>query len=300
MNQGGSLYSLVYGKPCAAGIDPIEKKPLYHFLPATGIMSIATAGCLLSCKCCQNWHISQSWPEDTHNIDMPPKAVVEHALQNRCSSIAYTYNEPTVFFEYMMDTCRLAHEHHLRNVYVTCGYINQQPLKELCDVMDAANVDLKGFTDEFYIRISGGRLKPVLDAIITMKNKGVHVEITNLLIPTQNDTSKEIAAMARWIRDYVGKETPLHFSRFHPDYRLRNLPPTPVQTLERAREIAKEAGLEYVYVGNVPGNTYNSTFCPNCGNLVIHRVGYNVRTFQINPQTSQCQHCNHIIQGVWT
>lgn len=299
VNKGGKLFSLVYGKPCAVHVDPVEKKPLYHFLPATGIFSIATAGCLLSCKCCQNWEISQSYPEDTRNLDLPPKDVVGEALKANCSSIAYTYNEPTVFYEYMYDTCVIARQKGLKNAYITCGYINQEPLKELTKVMDAANVDLKGFSDEFYMKISGGRLKPVLDSIVTMKQHGMHVELTNLIIPTNNDDIKEIGRMCKWIVENAGKDTPLHFSRFHPDYRMRNLPPTPLKTLDQARETALEQGLEYVYIGNVPSDDANSTYCPNCKTRIINRLGYRVVDFKINRGTSRCEICGTHINGEW-
>jgi len=299
MNKEGKLYSLVYGKPCSVAIDPIEKKPLYHFLPGTGIMSIATAGCVLSCQCCQNWNISQAWPEETRNIDFPPEDVVRKSLETRCRSIAYTYNEPTVFYEYMYDTCVLAKKNGLANVYVTCGYINPEPLKELAAVMDAANVDLKGFSDEFYVKISGGRLKPVLEAIALMKQLGMHVEITNLLIPTLNDDMKTIARMCRWVAENTGKDTPMHFSRFHPDYRMRNLPPTPLETLVQARETAMEQGLRYVYVGNVAGNKFNSTFCPGCGENIIFRIGYRIIDFKVDRRASTCKNCGTAVRGVW-
>ncbi|MBN1688017.1 MAG: AmmeMemoRadiSam system radical SAM enzyme [Candidatus Omnitrophica bacterium] len=299
INQGGELFSLVYGKPCAVHVDPMEKKPLYHFLPGTGILSIATAGCLLSCKYCQNWEISQAWPEETRNLDLPPKDVVDAAIRSGSRSIAYTYTEPTVFYEYMWDTCALAHERGLRNVYVTCGYINPEPLRELAKVMDAANVDLKGFTEAFYLDVSGGHLQPVLDAILLMKELGMHVELTNLIVPTKNDDPKMIREMSQWIAKYAGGDTPLHFSRFYPNYRYRNLPPTPLEILVQAREIAMEEGIRYVYVGNVPGSDYNSTYCPSCRKRLIHRIGYEVLSFEIDPETSACRFCGTKINGVW-
>jgi len=299
MNKDGKLYSLVYGKPCAVHVDPIEKKPLYHFLPATPILSLATAGCCLGCKYCQNWEISQAWPEETMNYDMPPDAVVRSALQAGCASVAYTYTEPTIFYEYMYDTSVLAKSKGLRNVSVTCGYINPEPLDELCRVLDAANVDLKGFTDEFYVVNSGGRLQPVLDCLVRMKGHGVHVEITHLIVPTKNDSMEDIRRMCAWTRENMGPDVPFHFSRFHPDYRLRHLPPTPAETLENAYRVAKSEGLEYVYVGNVPGGSHNSTQCPKCGEMLILRLGYQVLDFKIDRNTSQCQSCGHKIPGVW-
>ncbi|MDD5218515.1 MAG: AmmeMemoRadiSam system radical SAM enzyme [Candidatus Omnitrophica bacterium] len=299
VNKGGQLYTLVYGKPCAVHIDPIEKKPFFHFLPATAILSIATAGCCLECKYCQNWEISQAWPEETINQDLSPEAVVKGAVASRCRSIAYTYTEPTIFYEYMYDTSVLARRMGLRNVSVTCGYINPEPLRELCQVLDAANVDLKGFTDEFYVVNCGGRLQPVMDCILTMKKLGVHVEITNLVVPTKNDNMDLIRQMCAWVVQNTGADTPLHFSRFSPDYRLRQLPPTPIETLVKARDIALAEGLRYVYVGNVPGEDYENTICPGCKKPVIRRMGYRVVDFEIDRETSQCLYCHYKIAGVW-
>ncbi len=299
INVDGKLYSLVYGKPCALHVDPIEKKPLYHFLPATRIFSLATAGCCLSCEYCQNWEISQAWPEDIRNHDLMPDAVIREAQCQHCLSIAYTYTEPTIFFEYMIDTAALAKEKGLRNVSVTCGYINPKPLDEACKVIDAANVDLKGFTEEFYHRNSRGKLKPVMDAIVQMKKNGVHVEITNLIVPSRNDDMKMIERMCQWIAREVGRDTPLHFSRFHPDHKLRHLPPTPVKTLLQARKIAVDQGIRFVYVGNVPGNEFNSTFCPGCAKKIIDRRGYHIVSNDVDEQTGQCKHCQTPIAGVW-
>lgn len=299
VNQGGRLHTLVYGKPCAVHVDPMEKKPLYHFLPGTSILSIATAGCCLECKYCQNWEISQASPEETRNYDLPPEAVIRATLASGSKSIAYTYTEPTIFFEYMYDTAALAKSRGLRNVSVTCGYINPEPLRELCGVIDAANVDLKGFTENFYESVSDGQLRPVLEALVLMKSLGVHIEVTNLMVPTLNDDMKTFRKMTDWIRAELGPETPLHVSRFHPNYRLRHLPPTPLETLRRARDTAQDAGLHYVYVGNVPAAGLDSTYCPNCKETIIHRAGYRVLDFKIDPETSACRFCQTPIGGVW-
>jgi pyruvate formate lyase activating enzyme len=296
INKDGILYSLVYGKPCAAHIDPIEKKPFYHFLPATKAFSIATVGCVLGCKFCQNWEISQANPEETDFHELPPMDVVRQAVFNGCHSVCYTYTEPTVFYEYMYDTAVLARKYGIRNTVHTCGYISEKPLRELTPYLDAADVDLKAFTEDFYGRICGGRLKPVLDAIVILKEEGVWLELTNLVIPTLNDDMKEIKEMSRWILENVGPDVPIHFSRFYPYYKLKSLPPTPMKTLADARRTAMEAGLRYVYIGNIRSPAEN-TFCHSCGRLLIERLGYWVK--QVNISDGKCRHCNTPIPGVW-
>jgi pyruvate formate lyase activating enzyme len=296
-NRDGRFETLVYGNPCAVHIDPIEKKPLLHFLPGSRSYSVATAGCNLHCKNCQNWEISQRRPEETNNIDLQPEDLVTEAIQSQCRSIAYTYSEPNVFYEYVMDTAVLARERGLKNVLVTAGYINPIPQKELCQVVDAANVDLKGFTEAFYGDVCAGRLKPVLDALILYKQEEVWLEVTNLVLPTLNDDPRQIRKMCLWMRDNLGDEVPLHFSRFAPRYKLRNLPPTPVETLEHARETALEVGLRYVYVGNVPGHRSETTRCPQCGQVLIGRTGYVINELHLNGGC--CQFCGQEIPGVW-
>ncbi len=296
-NQGGKYYSLVYGNPCAVHTDPIEKKPLFHVLPGTFAYSIATVGCNFDCKYCQNWQISQANPEDTHSIDLPPAQVVRLAAKSGCRSIAYTYTEPSIFFEYMYDTSILAKEKGILNVYHSNGYINQKPLRELCPYMDAANIDLKGFTEKFYKDLSEGELEPVLDTLVTLRSEGVHLELTNLVVPTKNDDMKTIKEMCLWIRDELGPDVPLHFSRFSPMYKLRNLPPTPVKTLEEARRTAMDLGLEYVYVGNVSRNPGENTYCPQCKKLVIGRIGYTLT--EMNIKDGKCKFCGHPIPGIW-
>ena len=297
VHRDGRYETLVYGNPCAVHTDPIEKKPLYHFLPGSHSYSIATAGCNLHCKNCQNWEISQRRPEESFNIDMPPEAVVAEAVRAQCSSISYTYSEPNIFYEYVMDTATLAREQGIKNVLVTAGYINPLPQKQLCQVVDAANVDLKGFTEDFYRDICSGRLRPILDALILYKEEGVWLEITNLVIPTLNDDLVGVRKMCQWLINNLGDAVPLHFSRFYPRYKLKNLPPTPVETLERARETALEVGLKYVYVGNVPGHEGENTRCPQCGQVVIGRIGYALT--QMHVESGHCPFCHREIPGVW-
>jgi pyruvate formate lyase activating enzyme len=296
-NRGGTYYTLTYGNPCAVHVDPIEKKPLYHFLPGTTSFSIASAGCNLDCKFCQNWQISQARPEDLMNQRMSPEDVIEAALASASRTVAYTYSEPTIFYEYMLDCAKLAHARGLRNVYHSNGFINPEPLSELCRYMDAANIDLKGFTEEYYSDMSNGSLAPVLRSLTMLKGAGVHLEITTLLVPGRNDDPATLRAMCRWIRDNLGASVPLHFSRFHPEYKLTGVPPTPVETLELARKIAREEGLEYVYIGNVPGHEANSTYCPACGALVVRRIGYSVEPAGL--ANGLCARCGAVIEGVW-
>lgn len=296
-NADGKFYTLVFGNPCAIHLDPIEKKPLFHFLPSTKALSLATAGCNFECKYCQNWHISQAIPEDTYNYDLPPELIVEFAERERCVSIAYTYTEPMVFYEYVLETSRLARKKGIKNVLVTNGFINSDPLEELCDYIDAANVDLKGFTEEFYSSVCQGTLKDVLESLKIYHRRGVHLEITNLIVPTKNDDMNLIKEMCGWIRGELGEGVPLHFSRFHPMYKLKNLYFTPVKTLESARALAMETNLHYVYIGNVPGHSAENTYCANCGKLVVGRTGYSVYEYNLNK--GKCRFCKHKIPGVW-
>lgn len=296
-NQDGKYYTLVFGNPCAIHIDPIEKKPLFHFLPSTRALSLATAGCNIECKYCQNWYISQAVPEETYNYDLPPEKIVESANKEECASIAYTYTEPMVFYEYVLETSKLARKKGVKNVLITNGFINPDPLEELCNYADAANVDLKGFTEEFYRTVCDGTLKDVLNSLKIYRRRKIHLEITNLIIPTKNDDMKLIKEMCKWIRDELGEEVPLHFSRFYPMYKLKNLHLTPVETLENARKVAMDAGLQYVYIGNVPGHPGENTYCSNCGKLVIGRTGFSVYEYNLNE--GKCKFCGHIIPGVW-
>ncbi|MFC1586986.1 AmmeMemoRadiSam system radical SAM enzyme [Planctomycetota bacterium] len=304
VNMDGKLYTLVYGNPCSSHVDPIEKKPLFHFLPQSRVFSIATAGCNLRCLNCQNWEISQSFPEDLNNYDAFPDMVVEHAVASRSQSIAYTYSEPTVFYEYMLDTARKARQQGIKNVMVTNGYINEKPLRELSAYLDAANVDLKSFDENTYNKLNSGHLQPVLNTLKILKEMGVWFEITTLVVPTFIDSIIMIEDMCKWILDNLGPGYPLHLSRFHPDHKLTQLPPTPVSVLEEARNAARAAGLHYVYLGNVPFNPgnpgsydYENTLCPNCNKLLIKRIGFTVN--QQHLSGGQCKYCQHPIPGTW-
>jgi len=297
MNKDGTLYSLVYGKPCAVHVDPIEKKPFFHFLPGSTAFSIATAGCVLSCKFCQNWQISQAKPEDTDTYDLPPEKVVSNAVAYKCKSVTYTYTEPTVFYEYMHDTAVIAKKQGIKNTMHSCGYINEKPLRTLSKYMDAADIDLKGFTEDFYSRICSGSLRPVLNSLVILKEEGVWLEITNLVIPTLNDDLNNVREMSRWIVKNLGADVPIHFSRFFPHYKLTNLPPTPLETLEGVRKTAIDAGLKFVYIGNIRHEGEN-TFCPKCKKLLIERMGYFVKQNHI--ANGKCKFCNTGIAGVWS
>jgi len=297
MNKDGKLFSLVYGKPCAVHIDPIEKKPFFHFLPGTTAFSIATAGCVLSCKFCQNWQISQAKPEDTDTYDLPPDKVVTQAIANKCRSVTYTYTEPTVFYEYMYDTAVIARKQGIKNTMHSCGYINEKPLRKLSKYLDAADIDLKGFTEDFYSRICSGSLRPVLNSLVVLKEEDVWLEITNLVIPTLNDNMKDIKDMCIWIQKNLGSDTPIHFSRFFPHYKLTNLPPTPLETLIDARKAAMDAGLKFVYIGNIR-HEGESTFCPKCKQLLVERIGYFVKQNHI--LNGKCKFCSTAISGVWS
>lgn len=291
------LYTIAYGNPCAVHIDPIEKKPLYHFLPGSNSYSIATAGCNLSCLNCQNWTISQASPKDTRNYDLMPEKVVNEALKNSCKSISYTYSEPIVFYEYTLDTAIIAKNKGIKNVLVSAGYINKEPLKKLAGVIDAANIDLKSFDDEIYRKLNGGRLQPILNTLITLKEMNVWLEITNLIIPQWTDNLDMIRKMCKWLYQNGFSNTPLHFSRFFPQYKLTNLPPTPLTTLKKAKEIALEEGLKYVYIGNVIEEDQN-TYCHNCKKLIIERKGYSI--LKTNLDNNKCKYCKTIIPGNWT
>jgi pyruvate formate lyase activating enzyme len=297
INKDGTLFSRVYGKPCAVHVDPIEKKPFFHFLPGTTAFSIATAGCVLSCKFCQNWQISQASPEDTDTYDLPPEKVVRETINYKCKTIAYTYTEPTAFYEYMYDTAVIAKKHNVKNVMHSCGYINEKPLRKLSKYLDAADLDLKAFTEEFYQNISGGMLKPVLNSLVVLKEEGVWLEITNLVIPTLNDDIKKINEMCRWIHKNLGPDVPLHFSRFFPNYKLDNLPPTPIDTLTDARKTAMDVGLKFVYIGNIRHEGEN-TFCPKCKKILIERIGYFIK--QNNIKNGKCSFCGTSIPGIWS
>lgn len=296
-NRGGTLYSLVYGRPVALHVDPIEKKPLYHVLPGTTSFSLATAGCNMKCSFCQNWEISQARPEEVNTPYVAPEELVAQAQQAGSASIAYTYTEPTIFYEYMLETAMLAREKGLKNVMHSNGYINEEPLRRLAKYLDAANIDLKGCSDEYYASLAQGSLEPVLRSLTILKEEGVHTEITNLLVPGYNDDAESVKKLCDWIRENLGSDVPLHFSRFFPMYKLLKLQPTPVESVERAVQIARAAGLRYVYVGNVAGHTGEDTVCPFCGALLIDRKGNFVVENRINQ--GRCPSCHKSICGVW-
>lgn len=296
-NQGGEYVTLAYGNPCAVNVDPIEKKPLFHMLPGTQSFSIATAGCNLECLFCQNWEISQTRPDETMNFSMTPSMVADLALQYDCPTIASTYVEPTIFMEYMIDVGRAARERGVRKIMHSNGFVNPEPLDDLCRVLDAACIDLKGFTPEYYADMTSGELQPVLDSLVRMRANNIHLELVNLVVPSHNDDMTTIADMSRWIASELGPDTPLHFSRFVPRYKLQSLPPTPVATLEQARQTALDQGLHYVYIGNVPGHEAENTTCPNCQTLLIERQGYTTTIH--NFAGGYCTTCNTPIPGIW-
>ena len=289
-NVDGKLMSLTYGRLSAFAVDPIEKKPLAHFHPGSLSLSVSSVGCSFTCPWCQNWHISMSNLEGSRTRYMAPEEVVEAAMVQECTSISYTYNEPLINLNYVEDTARFAHESEIKNVLVTNGYISLPALERVVDVIDAANVDWKAFNHEFYRKYCSGELQAVLDATEHMKKNGVHVEVTFLVIPDTNDGPDETRGMARYIVDHLGPETPLHLSRFFPMYKFTHVPPTPVETLVRAREIAMGEGVKYVFVGNVRGGGYEDTVCHACGEHVIKRSGYTITGWCLDEE-NRCVHC---------
>jgi pyruvate formate lyase activating enzyme len=329
VNKDGVLYTLAYGDPCTAGPDPVEKKPLFHFLPGERTFSLATSGCGFRCLNCQNWEISQRKPEETkdprgaafrlrpetleqmgpqheYRWSMFPADVVAMAKHGKCTSVAYTYSEPTAFYEYMYDTARLARRAGLRNIWVTCGYINHEALTDLCQYLDAANVDLKSFSDDIYRRLNSGRLQPILDTLLTLKDLGVWFEVTNLVVPTYTDDLDMIARMCDWLVENLGRDYPLHFSRFTPKHKLVHLPFTSPDVLLKARDVAREAGLRHVYIGNVHDlmarvpalADCGTTYCPACGKAVVRREGFAVRSLDV--RDGKCGFCAAALAGVWS
>ncbi len=297
INIDGKLKSLVYGRPVAIHVDPIEKKPFYHFLAGQTAYSLATAGCPLSCKFCQNWQISQARPEDYQIPYRSPQTIISDTKGRKAPIIAFTYNEPTVFIEYIVDIAKLARKSQIRSVLISCGFMNKAPLDELCSVLDAIKIDLKGFDNNFYKNVCNAKLKPVLESIKQVAKSTTHLEIVNLVVPTLNDSQKMLTELCKWVFGELGPDVPVHFTRFHPDYQMRNLPPTPIATLELAYEIAKQEGLHYPYIGNFPGHSGNHTYCPKCKKVVISRTGFFVMTKKI--KNGRCTYCNNPISGVW-
>jgi len=291
------LYAINYGNPCSINTDPIEKKPLYHFLPQTTALSMATAGCNFTCMNCQNWQISQVSPFDTENFDLMPKDIIAYAKKNNCQSIAFTYTEPITFYEYVYDTSVLAHENGLKTVFISNGSINETPLRALCKHIDAANINLKSFSEDIYRKLNGGMLKTVMNSLKVFKEEGVWLEITNLVIPNWTDDMDMIKRMCDWLYSSGLQDCPLHFSRFFPMYKLTQEPSTPVETLNKAREIALNAGIKYVYIGNVPGTSFDDTYCPKCKKVLVQRKGYTQLSNHIS--NGKCGYCGETIHGVW-
>jgi len=296
-NRGGTYYTLVHSRVCAAHVDPVEKKPLFHYLPGSLAFSLATAGCNVNCKFCQNWDISQARPEQIPAEYVPPKRVAELAAQWRCPTIAYTYSEPVVFSEFLMDAADAGHEAGIRSVVVSNGYIQDEALRAAYGKMDAVKIDLKSFSDSYYQKIVTGELKPVLETLVTLRKMGKWTEIVYLVVPTLNDSDAEFGGLARWVKENLGTDVPLHFTQFHPEYLLKNLPITPVPTLERARDMALAEGLHFVYIGNVPGHPAENTYCPRCKRVLVERAGFEIRQMVI--RNGACPNCKQVIPGVW-
>jgi len=297
VNRGGRLYSLGYGSPAAVQVDPIEKKPLNHFLPGTRVFSMGTAGCNMGCFFCQNWDISKSRQDQVQSRAISPEQVPLLAKKNDCPSIAFTYNEPTIWGEYVVDICREAKSHDLRTVMVTNGYITREAFHDIYDHIDAANVDLKAFTENFYGKVTLTHLQPVLDTLLWLKKEtNVWLEITNLMIPTLNDAPEETRRLADWILENLGPDVPLHFTAFHPDFKLQDKPRTPPETLHRARAIALEAGLHFVYEGNIYSEAAN-TNCPRCGAILIRRSWHIVQSNLL--RNGNCPQCEYHVPGIW-
>lgn len=299
INVGGTYYALTYGRPSALQIDPVEKEPSFHLIPGMSILCTGTACCTNRCKFCHNWHLSQTDIYDIGYWELSAKDVVEIAKSNGCEGLSFTYNEPTVFFEFMFDIMRAGKKEGLRLLFHTNGGIAKEPLSDLLTVTDAVTVDLKAFTETFYRNVSSSRLSPVLETLKKIKAEKVHLEIVNLVIPSLNDNFEDLERMCNFIKEELGDTTPLHFTRFFPNYKLRNLPPTPISTLEKAREIAVDkAGIKFVYIGNVPGHKYNNTFCPGCGKKIIGRSHFEVYSNKI--ENGRCPYCKTEIPGIWS
>lgn len=295
--HGGEMVLTTYGRSSGFCVDPIEKKPLNHFFPGTSILSFGTAGCNLACKFCQNWDISKSRDMDRLMDDAKPEAIARAAQRHGAKSVAFTYNDPVVFMEYAMDTADACHALDIKTVAVTAGYMHLEPAREFYSKMDAANVDLKAFTDAFYFKLCGAHLKPVLDLLSTVHHEtNCWLEITTLLIPGHNDSTAEITELSQWVAKELGPDVPLHFSAFHPDWKMPDVPPTPPDTLTRSRNIALEAGLHHVYTGNVHDTAGGTTHCPDCGAALIVRDWYRIHTYRLTAE-GNCPHCGTAIAG---
>jgi len=295
-NRNGTLYAETYGRISAEAIDPIEKKPLFHYLPGTLSYSLGGIGCNFHCEHCQNWHISRATLEGSHLRDLVPEEGVRRAVAGRCASISWTYNEPTIWHEYALDMGTLAKQRGLGTIYVTNGYITEEALKELAPMLGAFRVDIKSFSDDFYKKVCRARLQPVLDSAILARELGMHIETVTLVIPGLNDDMNEISALIRWVIEHLGPATPMHFSAFHPDYKMMDHPATPPAVLEKIYKRAKELGLRYPYTGNVWSPQYENTYCPSCGSTLIERHGFASRFVDLDGQ--QCRKCGEAIEVV--
>lgn len=289
-NDEGKLYSLNYAAASSVAVDPIEKKPLFHFYPGTTVFSLGSVGCNFRCKYCQNWGISQAELEHISTRDMLPEEAIRLTKEYGCKSIAWTYNEPTMWFEYTLDSAKLAKKEDIKTVYVTNGYMSEESFQEINPYLDAANIDLKGMSNKFYEDLCEARLKPVLDNIIRMHDAHIHIEVTNLLIPGYNDSKEDIKALISFMVEEVGVEVPLHFTRFFPQYQMQNIHPTNIESLQRAHDLAKESGMQYVYIGNAPTADGETTFCPECGEPIIKRDGFSVVSDELK-KTRKCPKC---------
>jgi pyruvate formate lyase activating enzyme len=296
VNKNGTLYSTTYGLIASEAVDPIEKKPLFHFLPGTRCYSLGGIGCNFHCEHCQNWQISRATGDMVTMTAMSPEEGVEHAVRQGCSSIAWTYNEPTIWHEYAREMGLLARRKGLGTVYVTNGYITEEALRDLSPVLNAFRVDIKSFSDNFYRNICGGKLEPVLNSTMLARELGMHVEVVTLIIPGLNDSPEEVEALIRWVIDHLGPATPVHFTRFHPDYHMTDRAPTPVATLEKIYKRAKELGLRFPYLGNVYRHPFEHTYCPQCGELLIKRDGYEIEFGNLD--NHQCGRCGEVIEIV--
>ncbi len=297
VNLKGKLTAVTYGYPCSLHVDPVEKKPLFHFYPGAGILSLATVGCNLHCRGCQNWEISQANPEDSTAHHLPPESLPRLIRKANCKMVAYTYSEPLVYYEYTLDSARICKEAGFKNVLVSAGYVNSEPMRELCSYLDATNIDLKAMSEEFYQSHCSASLQPVLNTLVLIRSLGVHLEVTNLLIPTLNDSDADISRLSRWVKENLGRETPVHFSRFFPHYKMRNIPPTPVKTMKRAYEIAKSEGLHHPYIGNLLTPSGEDTLCPKCSKTLIRRQRYRVTEYGL--LDGNCPQCKTEVYGKW-
>lgn len=292
-NRNGKIYTLIYNVVSSEAVDPVEKKPLYHFLPGTLSYSLGSIGCNFRCEHCQNWNISQVNPEESYTMEITPEAAINRALAYGSKSISWTYNEPAIWHEYTFDSAVLAKKAGLKTVYVTNGYITPEALRRMAPYLDAYRVDIKSFSEDFYRKTCGARLAPVLESTNLARELGMHVETVTLIIPTKNDSPEEITQIVRWVHDNLGMDTPMHFTRFHPMYKMDGINPTPLDTLEMAYNIAKKEGMRFVYLGNVGGHKYENTYCPKCNALLIDRLGFRVGTVKI--KDGKCPECGEMI-----